>query len=70
VLRWLSMTGKEQVTREEVRVIALHRQVDADGAEQVIDSLVRAGWLRKVEVGKRRPGRPASKWEVNPRLWE
>ena len=47
VLRWVKAKGLSEVRREDVRRGALARRVDADQAEDVLDHLVNAGWLRR-----------------------
>jgi hypothetical protein len=70
VLRWAHATKRTQISREEVRVEALSRALDADQTHALMDSLVRAGWLRNT-TGKlqRARGRPAFQWEANPKLF-
>jgi len=68
VLRWLKAGNRQEVSREEVRREALTRRFDADQVQTIIDGLVRAGWLREVTAKAGGPGRPARRWNVNPRL--
>jgi hypothetical protein len=56
------------LSREEVRCEALTRRLDADQVQTIIDGLERAGWLREVTAKVEGAGRPARRWEVNPRL--
>jgi Protein of unknown function (DUF3987)/Bifunctional DNA primase/polymerase, N-terminal len=69
VLRWIRRFGAQVVTREEVRARALSRALNADETHELLMQLVRAGWLRVV-VPQPGPqgGRPAIRWEVNPKL--
>ena len=69
MLRWLKANHKTEVRREEVRVEALSKRHDADQVQTIIDSLVRAGWLREATAKAEGPGRPARRWEVNPQLF-
>jgi SOS response regulatory protein OraA/RecX len=69
VLRWLKAGNHQEVSREEVRREALTRRLNADEVQTVIDGLARAGWLREVTATAEGPGRPARRWEVNPRLF-
>ena len=57
------------VSREDVRRDALSQRLNADEVQTIIDELVRAGWLREVTARAEGPGRPARRWEVNPRLF-
>jgi hypothetical protein len=56
VLRWLRAERGpgDEVSVEDIRVDALGRTVDAKGAQELIDTLVKAHWHR---------------WQINPRLW-
>ena len=66
VSRWIKANHKTEVSREEVRVEALGKRHDADQVQTIIDSLVRAGWLRERTVPT--AGRYARRWDVNPQL--
>jgi hypothetical protein len=68
-LRWIRANGESEISLQDIRLGALGRTVDEAGAKGVIDSLVRAGWLRPLEA-KSGPlgGRPALRWEINPIL--
>ncbi len=70
VLRWLRANSKTTVSREEVRREALSRRLDAGETQDLIDMLVRAGWLREITAPASGPGRPARRWEINPKLFE
>ena len=66
VSRWIKANHKTEVSREELRVEALGKRHDADQVQTIIDSLVRAGWLRERTVPT--AGRYARRWDVNPQL--
>ena len=66
VLRWLRAHRRTEVSREEVRVEALGKRLDADATQDLLDDLVKVGWLRARIVPTR--GRAARRWDVNPRL--
>jgi hypothetical protein len=67
VLNWLQATGKTSLSREDVRVHALSRSLDAGQVDNLLGELTRAGWLREKPSEKSgRPGRPARRWDVNP----
>jgi hypothetical protein len=70
VLRWLKAKGDlRQVGREQIRREALGKQRDADDTQEIITYLTRAGWLRQLPAPSgEKGGRPAMRWEVNPRL--
>jgi hypothetical protein len=65
-LRWLRANHKTEVSREEVRRIALSRNLDADATEKLLARLVKAGWLRLVTI--KTAGRPSRRWQVNPKI--
>ena len=68
VLAWIRARGVAQVSREDVRRDALCQAPNAHQALQVIQSLERAGFLRKAELDYAGNGRPARRWDVNPSL--
>ena len=70
VLRWLGLSHRTEVSREEVRRGALAQRLDAGETQVLLDMLVRAGWLREIPVKVSGPGRPPLRWEVNPHLFE
>jgi Protein of unknown function (DUF3987) len=67
VLRWIRKNNKAEVSREVIRRDALGQSLDADQTQDLIDSLVRAGWLRQVTT--KTPGRALHRWTVNPKLF-
>ena len=69
VVRWLKARGAEAVSREEIRVEALSRSVNAVAVDRILYRLQWAGIVRKVHFSlPSQGGRPPSRWEVNPRL--
>ena len=68
VLAWIRARGVGQISREDVRRDALGQALNAHQSLQVIQSLERAGFLRKAEVDYGGNGRPALRWDVNPAL--
>jgi hypothetical protein len=68
LLRWISANSRsDELSREEIRRYALGKTLDADGTQQLLDDLVRAGWLRPVT--NTTTGRPNRRWVANPRLF-
>ena len=65
--RWLRRSRLARVSREDIRVEALSRGVDAEGADQVIERLEEGGVLRSMAT-QRTGGRRPRRWEVNPDL--
>ena len=68
VLAWIRARGAAQISREDVRRDALGQALNAHQSLQVMQSLERAGFLRKAEVDYAGNGRPALRWDVNPAL--
>jgi hypothetical protein len=66
VLRWIKANAKTEVSREEIRREALCQCLDAEQTQQLLDSLVKTGWLR--ETATSTGGRARRRWEVNPKL--
>jgi hypothetical protein len=66
-LRWIRAHGKTEVSREDIRRDALAQSLDADQTQNLLDGLVKAGWLRRVTT--RTAGRPIYRWKVNPTLF-
>ena len=69
-LKWIRANGKHEVSRDDVRVGALTRRLDADETQAVIDRLVTGRWLAETTSRRDGPGRPARRWAVNPRLFQ
>ncbi len=67
VLRWIRKNNKSEVSREDIRRDALGQSLDADQTQGLIDSLVKAGWLRQVTA--KTSGRARHRWTVNPKLF-
>ena len=68
VLAWIRARGAAQISREDVRRDALGQALNAHQSLQVIVSLERAGFLRKVAYEPDGAGRPPLRWDVNPAL--
>jgi hypothetical protein len=68
VLRWLTASGVNEVSIKDARRDALGHKLDAEQTLELIEFLVRAGWLREITVKGSGPGRPARRWGVNPTL--
>jgi hypothetical protein len=66
-LRWLRKNKRTEVSREDIRRDALGQSLDADQTQDLIDALVRAGWLQAVTT--KTAGRSRRRWIVNPRLF-
>ena len=66
-LRWIRKNHKVEVSREDIRRDALGQSLDADQVQDLIDGLVKAGWLRQITT--RTPGRSRHRWAVNERLF-
>jgi hypothetical protein len=68
VVRWLRDNKFATVTREEMRREALSQSADAQETDRVATQLEEAGVLRLDTVTRQGRGRPAKRWQVNPRL--
>ena len=71
VLRWLRAERgpEDEVSLQDIRRTALGQSLDAEATTKLIDSLVRAGWLRRAPTVKT-DGRPVYRWQINPLLWD
>jgi hypothetical protein len=67
VLRWIAAHRKQEVSREDIRRDALGQSLDAEQTQDLIDALVKWGWLRADST--RTPGRTRRRWRVNPKLF-
>jgi hypothetical protein len=67
VLRWIKANGKDEVSREEIRREALGQKLDAEQTQDLLDSLKKAGWVKKETT--RTAGRPKLRWLINPKLF-
>ena len=67
VLRWIRTQGRTEVGSSEIRREALGQSLDAKQTGDVLDSLSRAGWLKKTT--ELTGGRPAHRWTVNAALF-
>jgi len=67
VLRWIKANGKDEVSREEIRREALGQKLDAEQTQDLLDSLEKSGWAKKVAI--RTPGRSRHRWKINPILF-
>jgi Protein of unknown function (DUF3987) len=66
VLLWIRAHDKKEISVLDARREALGQRLDAAKTDAVLDSLVSAGWLRKITAST--GGRPLVRWEVNPLL--
>jgi hypothetical protein len=66
-LRWISAHEKQEVSREDIRRDALGQSLDAEQVQQLLDSLVKAGWLHADPM--KTAGRTRHRWKVNPKLF-
>jgi hypothetical protein len=68
VLRWLAATGLAEVSVKDIRRDLFCHRLDEQQTRNLLDGLVRAGWLRQQVTRRNGPGRPTIRWEVNPLL--
>ena len=67
VLLWARAHDKKEISVLDARREALGQRLDAKKTHALLDSLVSAGWLRKMSAST--GGRPRIRWEVNPLLF-
>ena len=67
LLRWMRTHDKREISLKDARREALGQSLDADETQQLLDSLEKAGWLRKTTT--RTVSRPIHRWEANPKLF-
>jgi hypothetical protein len=67
VLRWIKVHGKREVSREDIRREALGQKLDAEQTQGLLDSLEKAGWMKKDTT--KTGGRSKHRWTINPRLF-
>jgi hypothetical protein len=66
-LCWIRKTRKAEVSVLEIRREALGRGLDAEQTRNLLDGLVRAGWLKLVTT--KTDGRSIHRWQVNSMLF-
>jgi uncharacterized protein DUF3987 len=73
VLRWIkaNLSPKSDISIEVIRVEAMARKLDAAQTLDLLAALERSGWVRwkEAEIVEPTAGRPARRWEANPRLF-
>jgi Protein of unknown function (DUF3987) len=67
LLRWIRAHDRREISVKNARREALGQTLDADQTQELLDGLVKAGWLRKTTA--QTDGRPIYRWEVNPKLF-
>ena len=66
VIAWIRDNDATVLSREEVRREALSQALDAEGSQQVIGALERAGILRRASIEQHGSGPRKQRWQVNP----
>jgi hypothetical protein len=56
------------VSLKDIRQNALSHSLDAEQTQELLDALVKAGWLRETTTPT--AGRSRRRWVVNPKLFE
>jgi hypothetical protein len=71
VLRWLRVERSpgSELSLKDIRRDALGQSLDAEATTKLIETLVQAGWLRRVPIEKDGRGRTPHRWSINPLLW-
>ena len=67
LLCWIRSHARLEVSLKEARREALGQSLDAEQTEELLNGLVKAGWLRRCST--KTGGRPKHWWEVNPKLF-
>jgi Protein of unknown function (DUF3987) len=67
-LRWIRAHSKTEVSLKDIRRNALSHSLDAEQTQELLDALVRAGWLRETTTPT--AGRSRRRWVVNLKLFE
>src|SRR5262245_42286789 len=68
-LRWIAAHGKHEVSREDIRRDALGQSLDAEQTQELIDAIVRWGWLKESTAKVEGAGRLKRRWRINPKLF-
>jgi hypothetical protein len=66
-LRWIRTHSKAEISLKDIRRDALNQSLDADQTQELLDALVKAGWLRETTTPT--AGRSIRRWTVNPKLF-
>ena len=66
-LRWIQTHRKTEVSLKDIRRDALSQSLDAEQTQELLDALVKAGWLRETTTPT--AGRSIRRWAVNPKLF-
>src|SRR4029077_6229172 len=61
-LRWIAASGKQEVSREDIRRDALGQALDAEQVQELIVTLVRWGWLKESTARTEGAGRLKRRW--------
>ena len=67
VLRWIAARKLNEVSLMDIRRNALAQSLDAEQTLDLVEALVKAGWLRPTTA--QTSGRPRHRWQVNPLLF-
>ena len=66
-LRWIQTHRKTEISLKDIRRDALNQSLDADQTQELLNALVKAGWLRETTTPT--AGRSVRRWAVNPKLF-
>jgi hypothetical protein len=67
LLRWIRAHNRREISLKDARRDALNQILDADQTQNVLDNLVKAGWLQEITTPT--AGRTIRRWKVNPKLF-
>ncbi|MGE3913090.1 MAG: DUF3987 domain-containing protein [Chloroflexota bacterium] len=69
IARWIAESHAESFTLREVRRHGWTGLGEPRSVEAAVEWLAAMAWVREAD-SEQRPGRPANRFEVNPRVWE
>jgi hypothetical protein len=69
IARWIEETHPSSFTLRDIRRHAWSGLTEPDAIAAAVEWLAAMGWVREADP-EQRPGRPANRYDVNPRVWE
>ena len=69
IARWIVAARPESFTLRDVRRDEWSGLTDPIAVSAAVEWLAAKGWVREADP-EQRPGRPANRYLVNPRVWE
>jgi hypothetical protein len=69
IARWISEKHPASFTLRDIRRHAWSGLTEPDAIAAAVEWLAAMGWVREADP-EQRAGRPANRYDVNPRIWE